>query len=114
VLKNPLPAQGMNFLRTVVENGRLAALPEMARQFAEQASAVCGESEALIQSAFPVDAAEVAALLPALEKRFGCKLKAAVQVVPELIGGVRVTVGDEVLDTSVKARLAQMQAALAA
>ena len=114
VLKNPLPAQGMNFLRTVVENGRLAALPEMARQFAEKASAVRGESEALIQSAFPVSETDVAALLPALEKRFGCKLKAAVQVVPELIGGVRVTVGDEVLDTSVRARLAQMQAALAA
>jgi len=114
VLKNPLPAQGANFLRTVVENGRLAALPEMARQFAEKASAVRGVNEALIQSAFPVGESEIATLLPALEKRFGCKLKAAVQVVPELIGGVRVTVGDEVLDTSVKARLAQMQAALTA
>lgn len=114
VLKQPLPAQGMNFLRAVVENGRLAALPEMARQFAEKASAVRGVSEALIQSAFPVGQAEIAALLPALEKRFGRKLNPAVQVVPELIGGVRVTVGDEVLDTSVKARLAQMQAALAA
>jgi F-type H+-transporting ATPase subunit delta len=114
VLGKPLPAQGMNFLRAVVENARLAALPEMARQFAEKASAVRGVSEALIQSAFPVAEAEVAALLPSLEKRFGRKLKAAVQVMPELIGGVRVTVGDEVLDTSVKARLAQMQAALAA
>jgi F-type H+-transporting ATPase subunit delta len=114
VLKNPLPALGANFLRTVIENGRLAALPEMARQFAAKASAMRGVSEALIQSAFPVGEAEVAALLPALEKRFGRKLKAAVQVVPELIGGVRVTVGDEVLDTSVKARLAQMQAALTA
>jgi F-type H+-transporting ATPase subunit delta len=114
MFRDPLPALGMNFLRAVLENGRLAALPEMARQFAEKASAVRGVSEALIQSAFPVSQAEVATLLPALEKRFGRKLKAAVQVMPELIGGVRVTVGDEVLDTSVKARLAQMQAALAA
>jgi len=113
VLKSPLPTLGMNFLRAVIENGRLAALPEIARQFAAKASAVHGVSEALIQSAFPVGEAEIAALLPSLEKRFGCKLKAIVQVVPELIGGVRVTVGDEVLDTSVKARLAQMQAALA-
>jgi F-type H+-transporting ATPase subunit delta len=114
VLKTPLPAQGANFLRAVVENSRLAALPEIARQFAEKASAVHGVSEALIQSAFPIGNAEIAALLPALEKRFGCKLKAEVQVVPELIGGVRVAVGDEVLDTSVKARLAQMQTALTA
>jgi F-type H+-transporting ATPase subunit delta len=37
-----------------------------------------------------------------------------VQVDPDLIGGVRVVVGDEVLDTSVKARLDQMKAALTA
>ncbi|MDR0457742.1 MAG: F0F1 ATP synthase subunit delta [Burkholderiaceae bacterium] len=114
LLKDPLPAQGANFLCTVISNGRLAALPEIARQFAEKTSAVQGVNEALIQSAFPMGEAQIAALLPALEKRFGCKLRADVQVAPDLIGGVRVTVGDEVLDTSVKARLAQMQAALAA
>ena len=36
------------------------------------------------------------------------------QVDPDLIGGVRVVVGDEVLDTSVKARLEQMKMALTA
>ena len=38
----------------------------------------------------------------------------SVQLQPELIGGIRVVVGDEVLDTSVKARLEQMKAALTA
>ena len=37
-----------------------------------------------------------------------------VPVGPELIGGVRVVVGDEVLDTSIKARLEQMKVALTA
>jgi len=37
-----------------------------------------------------------------------------VQIQEELIGGVRIAVGDEVLDTSVKARLEQMKVALAA
>ena len=46
--------------------------------------------------------------------RFGRKLNAHVEITPELIGGVRVVVGDEVLDTSVKARLQQMKAALTA
>ena len=41
-------------------------------------------------------------------------LNASVVVRPELIGGIRVTVGDEVLDTSVKARLEQMKVALTA
>ena len=47
-----------------------------------------------------------------MERRFGRKLEASVVVVPELIGGVRVVVGDEVLDTSIRARLEQMKAAL--
>jgi F-type H+-transporting ATPase subunit delta len=49
-----------------------------------------------------------------LEKRFGRKLEPTVVEDPALIGGVRVVVGDEVLDTSVKARLEQMKAALTA
>ena len=49
-----------------------------------------------------------------LEKRFARKLKAVVELDPELIGGIRVVVGDEVLDTSVKARLEQMRVALTA
>jgi len=53
-------------------------------------------------------------VVAALERRFGRKLQANVVIDPELIGGIRVVVGDEVLDTSVKARLEQMKAALVA
>ena len=47
-----------------------------------------------------------------MERRFVRKLETSVVVDPELIGGVRVVVGDEVLDTSIRARLEQMKAAL--
>ena len=60
---------------------------------------------------FPGDGAEVVATL---ERRFGRKLNASVEIDPELIGGIRAVVGDEVLDTSVKARLEQMKLALTA
>ena len=49
-----------------------------------------------------------------LEKRFGRKLNVTVREDASLIGGIRVVVGDEVLDTSVKARLEQMKVALTA
>ena len=49
-----------------------------------------------------------------LEKRFARKLTASVTVDQSLIGGVRVTVGDEVLDTSVRARLERMKTQLTA
>ena len=61
-----------------------------------------------------LDSAVLAELGVALEKRFGRKLNLSVQQDDSLIGGIRVVVGDEVLDTSVKARLEQMKAALTA
>ena len=103
-----------NFLRTVLDNGRLAALPLMAEQFQALVNARQGVSEAVVYSAFPLEAGQLADIQGALEKRFGRKLQPSVQLDPELIGGVRVVVGDEVLDTSVKARLERMKTALLA
>ncbi len=114
VLKAPLPEIGRNFLRTAIDNDRVAALPEMARQFRALVNAQRGVADAVVESAFPIDEAQLAELQGVLEKRFGRQLRLNVQVKPELIGGVRVVVGDEVLDTSVKARLEHMRVALTA
>ena len=103
-----------NFLRTVIDNGRLTALPEVAAQFRALVNRRSGSSDAVVHSAFPMDAAALAEVGSALEKRFGRKLNLSVQQDDSLIGGIRVVVGDEVLDTSVKARLEQMKAALIA
>ena len=103
-----------NLLRTVIDNGRLSVLPEIAAQFHLLASERSGVSDAVVYSAFPIEPAALAELTASLERRFKRKLAATVQVQPELIGGIRVVVGDEVLDSSVKARLEQMKAALTA
>jgi len=110
----PLSDSANNLLRTVIDNGRLAALPEIAAQFQALVDARTGVSQATIESAFPIDATQVADVKAAMERRFGRKLETSVVLVPELIGGVRVVVGDEVLDTSIRARLEQMKAALTA
>ncbi|MBP8144430.1 F0F1 ATP synthase subunit delta [Pseudorhodoferax sp.] len=101
-----------NLLQACIENGRLVALPEVARQFRALVNNQRGVFDASIESAFALDPAQLADTVAVLEKRFGRKLKAEVKVVPELIGGIRVVVGDEVLDTSVRARLEQMRVAL--
>ncbi len=114
VAKTALPDQARNFLRTVIENGRLAALPEIAAQFRALKNAQGGSSDAVVYSAFPIDGAALADVTATLEKRFGRKLNVKVELDAALIGGIRVVVGDEVLDTSVKARLEQMKVALTA
>jgi F-type H+-transporting ATPase subunit delta len=114
VAKSTLNDHARNFLRAVIENDRLVALPEIAAQFRALKNAQSGTSDAVVFSAFPIDAAAKADVAALLEKRFGRKLNVSVQLEPELIGGIRVVVGDEVLDTSVKARLEQMKVALTA
>lgn len=114
VTKVALPEAGRNFLRTVIENGRLPALPEVAAQFRAMKNAQSGSSDAVVYSAFPIAPASLGEVSSVLEKRFGRKLHLRVQEDPSLIGGIRVVVGDEVLDTSVKARLEQMKVALTA
>jgi len=114
VAKSTLNDGAKNFLRLVIENGRLSALPEIAAQFRALKNTQSGTFDAIVYSAFPIDGGALADVKGVLEKRFDRKLNLAVELRPELIGGIRVVVGDEVLDTSVKARLEQMKVALTA
>lgn len=114
VVKAPLDTHAKNFLMTVIANGRLAFLPEIASQFRALVNAQSGSSDAVVYSAFPIADDALAQTAQVLEQRFGRKLNVSVELQPDLIGGIRVVVGDEVLDTSVKARLEQMKVALTA
>jgi F-type H+-transporting ATPase subunit delta len=112
LVKAPLTAEAKNFVNMLIENGRVSLLPEIGAQFAVLKNAQEGAADAEIVSAFEISAAQVADLVTTLEKKFGRKLNPTVTVDPSLIGGVRVVVGDEVLDTSVRAKLQQMNVAL--
>lgn len=103
-----------NFLRTVIGNGRLVVLPEIATQYRQLLNQHRGVADATIYSAFPMSDADTASVVASLEQRFKRKLRATVVVSPELIGGIRVEVGDEVLDTSVQGQLERMKVALTA
>ena len=112
--KTPADVHARNFLRALVENGRLLALPEIARQFMELKNQFNGKADAVIASAFPMTDAEVQNILGALEKKFASKLNITVVVDTGLIGGVCITVGDQVLDSSVRGKLDAMKVALTA
>jgi F-type H+-transporting ATPase subunit delta len=114
LLKSPLNDQVGNFIMMLVENGRMSLLPEIAVQFHALKNAEEGAADAEIFSAFDLSSDQVKQLVSVLEKKFGRKVNPSVTVDPSLIGGVRVVIGDEVYDTSVRARLQQMYVAMAA
>jgi F-type H+-transporting ATPase subunit delta len=115
MLKTKLDGKIASFLSLVNQNHRLSAIPEIAKQFEAMKNKSEGAAEVMITSAFPLEGSALNDLLSSLKKRFGGKeLRPTIQVDPALIGGVRIQVGDEVMDSSVKAQLAQMQASLGA
>jgi F-type H+-transporting ATPase subunit delta len=83
-----------------------------------QFEALKNEREGLIEadvvSAFELDAAQTRDLEQRLEKRTGRKVKARVSVDRELIGGVKVVLGDKVIDGSARAQLAMLETTLKA
>jgi F-type H+-transporting ATPase subunit delta len=101
-----------SFVSLLVENRRLSVVAEIHQLYLELKNAHEGVQDAQITSAFPLDAATLTQLVADLEQRFKCKIQATVNVDPELIGGARIAVGDQVIDASVRGKLAAMSVAL--
>jgi F-type H+-transporting ATPase subunit delta len=114
VTRSALPPELAEFLKLAIENRRLAALPEVAGQFRRLKNAAEGSADCLIETAFALSDAQLGDLVGRLGSRFPGRLKPELRVEPRLIGGVRITVGDRVLDGSVRARLDAMRAQLTA
>jgi F-type H+-transporting ATPase subunit delta len=114
LFKTPLPQTAVNFIELLVQNRRLALLPVIAEQFMTLKNHYEGTAQAEIVSAFELSQTQVNELAAALEVKFGLKIKPRITVDKSLIGGVRVVIGDQVLDTSVRAQLASMRTTLAA
>jgi len=103
-----LNAEGRNFVRLLVEADRIALMPAIASLFQALKDEADGVAKATIESAFELSPEDLADLTIALERRFKRKVEATVVVNPELIGGARITVGDNVIDGTVQERLRAM------
>jgi len=114
VLAGKLSGEGENFVRVLAANGRLDVLAEIRTQFEALRNAREGVVEAEVHSAFALSDAQVGDLVQRLERKTGRKVRTTVKLDPELIGGVKVLLGDKVIDGSARAQLAALEAALKA
>ncbi len=109
------PKEVNNLLSLVLSNGRIFAWSEIVEQFHKLINDSEGIAEVHIESAFAISKEDVESLLASLAHRFSNKkFISTVTVNPDLIGGVCIRVGDQVLDGSIRARLNQMKTALTA
>lgn len=95
----------VSFLGLLAEKRRLAELPAIAAEFLALCRRHAGLVRVLVTSAQPLDADQLERLLAKLRARLGKAVEADTAVDPSLLGGFRVRVGDEVIDTSVATQL---------
>jgi F-type H+-transporting ATPase subunit delta len=114
VLAGRLSAEGENFVRVLAHNKRLELLPLIHEQFEALKNEREGVVEAEVQSAFELTDAQIADLVGRLEKKTGRKVRARIEISKDLIAGVRILLGDKVIDGSARAQLAALESALKA
>lgn len=68
---------------------------------------------AVIESAAPLDRATADQLLESLRAKYGADLTSEFKVSPELLGGLRIKIGSDVLDGTVRERLNRLESQLA-
>lgn len=94
-----------NFVIVLAEQKRLLVLPEVYAQYQDLALTLNNTKSATIYSAYELTQAQIDDLTAMLKKRFDSNLEVSTQIDSELIGGVKVEVGDQVLDLSVQGKL---------
>jgi len=114
ILSGKLDGNAENFVRVLATNGRLELLPQIREQFEALKNEREGVVEAEVQAAFELSDAQLADLVQRLEKKTGRKVRASVKVDRELIGGVKIVLGDKVIDGSARAQLGALETALKA
>jgi F-type H+-transporting ATPase subunit delta len=107
-----LSAEQRNFVLLLAENERLSVFPEIASQFDEKRNRHENVLDAKVTSAYPLTRQQIADIVATLQERYGCTVKAEADVDSDLIGGVSIRIGDEVIDASVRGKLAQLAATL--
>jgi F-type H+-transporting ATPase subunit delta len=101
-----------NLIQLLVHNRRLTVLEEIRELFEQLKLEDEGKVDAKISSAFPMEDAQRQHVVDLLSTRFKRKINATVTVDPDLIGGIKVEVGDKVWDASVRGRLQTMAVTL--
>lgn len=112
VIGDKLESTARNFIQVLVQNGRLELTPHIRSVYESLKREHEGTLEASVISALPIGDEQVKLLVAALETKFKRKITAKVEIDPQLIGGVKIVVGDKVIDATVRGRLDAMATAL--
>ena len=99
----------LNFLLAVVKHKRIEAFDHIVRVFADLVREYRGEVVAEVTTAVPLTDEERAMTLKRLQEITGKKVLLSEKVDPSIIGGMRIIVGDKLLDLSLRGHLERIR-----
>ena len=105
---------GTNFLKLLLEYGRVAVLPEISDHFEHLKQETENSIDVTVTAATELNDGQRQEIIAALKQRFGRDVTLATNVDENLIGGAVIRAGDVVIDGSLRARLEGLANALVA
>lgn len=112
IMAGKLSDTAVNLVKLLVENNRLTIVHDIVAAFQTLKDEDEGVLEAELTTAVKPADAQVKDLVKQLEAKFGKKIEAEVKVDPDLIGGIKIVVGDTVIDASIAGQLKSMEYAI--
>jgi F-type H+-transporting ATPase subunit delta len=103
----------LSIVRHVVQTPRGRRIGQLLQMAAETVADASGGIVANVTAAAPLTAAQLETLAATLKTQYGREPRIAVRVDPSVIGGLRVQVGDDVIDGTVASRLSELRLQLA-
>ncbi|WP_341208517.1 F0F1 ATP synthase subunit delta [uncultured Sphingomonas sp.] len=107
-----LDATTRSFLGVLAENRRLSALPKIIRAFRAMAAQHRGETTAEVISAHPLTPEQIDELKQQLRRRVGREVTVDLAVDPQILGGLVVRIGSQMIDSSIRTRLNALASAM--
>lgn len=108
-LSERAPEPFIRFLLVVLDRRRQRALPGIARAYRDLLDERAGRVRATVTLPFEAAADVRAEVVSALERRFEREIDAEFRADPDILGGVIIRVGDELLDASLRRQLKRMR-----
>ena len=108
VFSSRISEESCNFLKLLLDKGRLDIFFEIS-EYARIKYSHPNEINAVVETSYILDIGQAGRIKKALEKKFSKKLNLYFNLAPELLGGVRATVGNIVIDASVRKRLEDLK-----
>ena len=98
----------VRWLEALAHHQRLTLLPFIQKAYVQKWMAARGEQSATVETAYPLDEATTQHIQAYLEKRYAKRIRMQTIENRQLIGGVRMHVGDEIIDASIQNQLKRL------